>query len=58
MLEKCGRNGIERVNSFGEDLLLSFKSEGHGQRLQEIGSVGRIQIIMGFWTADWQYLLK
>lgn len=52
MLEKCGHNGIERVNSFGEDLLLSFKSEGHGQRFQEIGSVGRIQIIMGFWTAD------
>lgn len=27
---------------------LSFKSEGHGQRLQEIGSVGRIQIVKGF----------
>lgn len=49
---------LEELTALGKIFYLFFKIEGHGQRLQEIGSIGRIQIIRGFWTADWQYLSK
>ena len=62
LLLKCvggwGCNEIGRVDSFRKNCYLSFKGESHGQRLEKIGFIGRRQISVGFWAADWQYLLR
>lgn len=60
LLAKCDGQcvvvGLGGLTPLGKIFYLSFTSEGHGQGLEDIGSIGRIQIAVGFWIADWQYL--
>ena len=52
----CSKTG--RVDAFRKNFYLSFKGESYGQRLEKIGFIGRRQISVVFWAADWQYLFR
>ena len=41
--------GVRGLTPLGKGLYLSYNREGHGQGLEEVGSVGRLQTAVGFW---------